>query len=129
MKTKSKANAGPRTIDDYLERLRDDQRAALASLRRDLRKLIPGAEESISYQIPTLRVNGKPVLSFAAWAKHCALYPGAVVQSLEKELKGYKISKGTIQFPLDRPLPAPLLRKVVKACVERRVGKGARRPS
>ena len=78
----------------------------------------PEATEAISYGIPALRCNGVLVW-FAAFSKHCSLFPTAsVIEKVKDELKGYTISKGTIQFPTHKPLPAALIRKMVKARIE-----------
>jgi uncharacterized protein YdhG (YjbR/CyaY superfamily) len=71
--------------------------------------------ECISYQLPAFRLDGRLLVAFGAWANHCAFYPGAVMDDLMAELKGYDISKGTIRFPSTRPLPIALVRKLVKA--------------
>jgi uncharacterized protein YdhG (YjbR/CyaY superfamily) len=104
------------TIDDYLAPLSPDQRAALESLRRAIQTAAPKAEECISYQIPAFRLDGKLLVAFGAAAKHCAFYPGAFpVAAHKNDLKSYDTSKGTIRFQADRPLPATLVRKLVKA--------------
>jgi uncharacterized protein YdhG (YjbR/CyaY superfamily) len=105
-----------RTIDDYLAPLSSDTRAALEKLRRDIRAAAPKAEECISYNIPGFRLDGRLLVSFGAAAKHCAFYPGALpVRTLKDELKAYDTNKGTIRFPVDRPLPSTLVRKIVRA--------------
>jgi len=105
----------PATIDEYLAPLRDDQRVALEKLRRAIRAAAPRAEECISYRLPAFRLDGRFLLAFGAAAHHCAFYPGSVVEDLEVDLSGYDTSKGTIRFPPGKPLPAALVRKVVKA--------------
>ena len=108
-----------KTIDQYLAALGDDQRAALEKLRKDIRAAAPAVEECISYQIPAFRLDGKLLVAFGAWANHCAFYPGSVVGALKDELKDYDTSKGTIRFRSDEPLPATLVRKLVKARIAR----------
>ena len=104
-----------RTIDEYLARLSNEQRAALEKLRRDIKAAAPKAEECISYQIPAFRLGGRMLVAFGAAANHCAFYPGAYpVKAHQDELQAYDTSKGTIRFPADRPLPATLVRKLVK---------------
>jgi uncharacterized protein YdhG (YjbR/CyaY superfamily) len=105
----------PQTVDDYLSALSDEKRAALERLRRTIRSIVPRAEECISYQLPAFRLDGKVLVWFGAGAKHCAFYPGGVVPGFERELKDFETSKGTIRFQPDQPLPAPLVRKLVKA--------------
>lgn len=107
---------GPKTIDQYLAAVPDDKRATLEKLRRTIRAAAPRAEECVSYQIPAFRQNGM-LVGFGATAKHCASYlmSGTTVDAFADELKGYDTSKGTIRFPADRPPPAALVRKLVKA--------------
>jgi uncharacterized protein YdhG (YjbR/CyaY superfamily) len=106
----------PKTIDEYLATLSDDKRAALEKLRKTIRAAAPKAEEVISYQLPAFRLNGM-LVAFGATAKHCAFYlmSSTTVEAHKEELKGYDTSKGTIRFPPDKPLPATLVRKLVKA--------------
>lgn len=108
-----------KTIDQYLAALGDDQRAALEKLRKDIRAAAPAVEECISYQIPAFRLDGKLLVAFGAWANHCAFYPGSVVGALKNELEDYDTSKGTIRFRSDEPLPATLVRKLMKARIAR----------
>jgi uncharacterized protein YdhG (YjbR/CyaY superfamily) len=116
---KTGAGATPETIDDYLAKLDVAERTALEKLRKDIHAAAPGAEECISYRIPAFRLNGKVLFWFAAQAKHCAFYPGAVVQTQKALLKGYDTAKGTVRFQAARPLPALLVRKLVKAQIAR----------
>src|SRR5512146_3073875 len=109
----------PQTIDEYLSRLTDDKRAALEKLRRNIKAAAPKAEECISYQMPAFRLDGRMLVWFGATANHCSFFPGAIVQQFEHELRNYHTSKGTIRFQPDAPLPAALVRKIVKACIER----------
>jgi len=108
---KSKA---PTTIDEYLATVSDEHRIALEKLRKTIRAAAPKAEECISYQIPTFKQNGM-LVSFGAWEKHCAFYPGARPLELHKdELKNFEVSKGTIRFQPNKPIPQALVRKMVK---------------
>jgi len=104
-----------KTIDEYLTTLSDDKRTALEKLRKAIKAAAPKAEECISYQLPAFRLDGRMLVWFGATAKHCALYPGAVVEAFKSALKDYDTSKGTIRFQPDHPLPAALVRKLVKA--------------
>ena len=108
--------AKPETIDEYLAALGDDKRAALEELRKIIKAAAPEAEECISYQIPAFRLNGM-LVGFGATAKHCAFYlmSSTTVEAHQDDLKGYDTSKGTIRFQSDRPMPAALVRKLVKA--------------
>jgi uncharacterized protein YdhG (YjbR/CyaY superfamily) len=112
-------SATPQTIDEYLAALSREKRAALEKLRRTIKSAAPRAEECISYQIPAFRLDGRMLVWFGASANHCAFYPGAVVEAHKDELKDYTTSKGTIRFQADNPLPAALVRKLVKARIER----------
>jgi uncharacterized protein YdhG (YjbR/CyaY superfamily) len=124
MKTGEKAG----NIDEYLAPLSPDKRAALGRLRRAIRSAAPGAEECISYGIPGFRMGGRLLVSFGAAAKHCAFYPGAhPVTSHRQELRAYSTSKGTIRFAADSPLPATLVRKLVKTRIAEYSAKPSRR--
>jgi uncharacterized protein YdhG (YjbR/CyaY superfamily) len=109
--------AKPRTIDEYLARVSADQRAALEQLRQTIRAAVPKAEECISYGLAAFRLDGRPLVAFGAAANHCAFYPmsSSTVEAHKDELKDYDTSKGTIRFPLDKPLPAILVRKLLRA--------------
>lgn len=114
----------PRTIEEYLAPLSKEKRAALEKLRRDIKSAAPKAEECISYQLPSFRLDGRMLVSFAAWANHCAFYPGSFpLEVHQKELKTYDTSKGTLRFPVDSPLPATLVRKLVKARITQNAAK------
>jgi uncharacterized protein YdhG (YjbR/CyaY superfamily) len=107
------------TIDEYLAHVTDDQRAALEKLRKDILSAAPKAEECISYQIPAFRFEGRMLVWFGAASNHCSFYPGGIVAAYKDELKGCDISKGTIRFQPDEPLPATLVRKLVRARIQR----------
>ena len=114
MGPKPKIKAKPETIDEYLAALSNDKRVALERLRKIIRAAAPGAEEGISYQLPAFRLDGKWLVWFGAAANHCAIY--GVVGRHKDELKDYDTSgKGTIRFQAGNPLPATLVRKLVKA--------------
>ena len=106
-----------KTIDDYLATLSSDQQTALERLRKAIRAAAPKAEECIAYRLPAFRLNGKLLVAFGAAKNHCAFYPmsASTVEVHQKELKDYDTSKGTIRFPASHPLPAALVRKLVKA--------------
>jgi uncharacterized protein YdhG (YjbR/CyaY superfamily) len=116
--------AQPKTIDEFLATLSDDKRAALEKLRRTIRAAAPEAEECISYQIPAFRQDGT-LVGFGATANHCAFYlmSSTTVEAHKDELKGYDIRKGTIRFQADEPLPAGLVRKLVKARIAENEGR------
>ncbi len=113
MKSTPKNKPTPKTIDEYLASLSNDKRAALEQLRKIIRTAAPRAEECISYGLPTFRLDGRSIACFGAAANHCAIY--GAVQAFEVELKAYDTSKGTIRFQPTNPLPASLVRKLVKA--------------
>jgi uncharacterized protein YdhG (YjbR/CyaY superfamily) len=106
------------TVDDYLATIPQQSRKAFLDLRSIIRSALPReAEEIISYRIPAFKHN-RVLVWFAAFANHCSLFPtAAVIQQFKNELKEFSKSKGTIQFPLDRPLPKALIKKMVKARV------------
>ncbi len=110
-------------VDEYLAKLPEDQRAALEKLRKTIRSTAPKAEECISYGIPAFRLNGM-LVGFGATAKHCAFYlmSSSTVETFQKELEGYDTSKGTIRFSPNQPLPATLVRQLVKARMAENAG-------
>jgi uncharacterized protein YdhG (YjbR/CyaY superfamily) len=120
------AKAKSRTVEDYLAALTADKRAALQRLRKTIKAAAPKADEYFSYGLPAFRLDGRPLVAFGAGAKHCALYPmnGSTVKAFAKELKPYETSKGTIRFPPDKPLPAALVRKLVKARIAENKARG-----
>jgi uncharacterized protein YdhG (YjbR/CyaY superfamily) len=111
------AKRKPRTIDEYLADVKPDQRAALEVLRRYIHAVAPRTEERISYGIPALRLNGRSLVFFGAWANHCAFYPGssATLKKFRNDLKSFQVAKGTIRFSPDNPIPIAVVKKLVKA--------------
>lgn len=107
----------PKTVDEYLNALDDEKRRALEALRETVKNAAPGAEEGFAYGVPGFRYKGKVLVTFAAFKGHCGLYPMSpdVIEAFEGELKDYSTAKGTIRFQPDKPLPAALVRKIVKA--------------
>ncbi len=107
----------PKTIDEYLVAVSDDQRAALEKLRKTIRAAVPKAEECINYGVAAFRLNGECFAGFSSSAKHCTFYPmsGSTVAAHQDDLKNYKTTKGSIQFQPDKPLPVALVRKLIKA--------------
>lgn len=104
------------TPDAYLAALSPEQRATLEKVRTAIRAAAPRAEEGMSYGMPAF-IQGRPVAGYGASAKHCAFYPmsGTVISTLAEDLAGYDTSKGAIRFPIGKPPPATLVRKLVKA--------------
>jgi uncharacterized protein YdhG (YjbR/CyaY superfamily) len=123
----AKANGVPRNVDEYLAGVPEPARNTLNKIRAAIRSAVPPeATETISYRIPAFKYNGVLVW-FAAFSNHCSLFPTAsVIEAFRKELKGFSISKGTIQFPTDKPLPAALVKKLVKARVAQNESKKRR---
>ena len=113
---KSGPNAAPKTIDDYLARVPEPAHTTVQKLRTAIRSALPpAATEAISYRIPAFR-HGEIIIWFAAFRNHCSIFPTArVIEMFKDDLKPYTISKGTIQFPIDKPLPAALIKKMVSA--------------
>jgi uncharacterized protein YdhG (YjbR/CyaY superfamily) len=104
----------PRTIDEYIARSPKEVRAILEKMRSTIRKAAPDAEEAISYQMPTFRLKGN-LVHFAAFPNHIGFYPTpSGIEMFKRELSGYKWAKGSVQFPLDRPIPYALVRRITE---------------
>jgi uncharacterized protein YdhG (YjbR/CyaY superfamily) len=115
----------PTTIDEYIADFPPYVQPLLEKVRTTIRKAAPKAEETIKYQIPTFVLNGN-LIHFAGWNSHIGLYPGAKpVEVFKDELAKYEISKGTVKFPLDKPIPYGLIGKITKFCVKRNLEKAA----
>jgi uncharacterized protein YdhG (YjbR/CyaY superfamily) len=106
---------GAAAVDTYLASAPAGARTALQRLRKVISAAAPGADEGLSYGIPTFRLDGRPVVWYAAWKQHCSLYPIPAVMRADAGLKAHETSKGTIRFLPTRPVPASLVRKLVKA--------------
>ncbi len=106
----------PTTIDEYLATVKGEKRASLEKLRERIRTIVPGAEECISYGIPAFRLDGKIVAGFLATAKGCSYFPfsGRTLTTLADELEGYERTKGSLHLDPATPLPAMLLRKLIR---------------
>ncbi|HSH93632.1 MAG TPA: DUF1801 domain-containing protein [Roseimicrobium sp.] len=113
----STTKARPGTVDEYIAGADGGQRSLLEKLRKTIRAAAPKAEECISYGLAAFRHNGRPLVAFGAWKKHCAFYPmsSKTLKGFKKELGAFETSKGTIRFSADNPLPASLVRKLIKA--------------
>jgi uncharacterized protein YdhG (YjbR/CyaY superfamily) len=116
------ARSKPKTIDEYLVTVKPDQRRALEKLRKAIHAVAPKAEECISYGIPAFRLNGRSLVFFGAWANHCSFYPGSskTLKKFRNDLKDFRVTKGTIRFSRDNPLPPALVKKLVKARIAER---------
>jgi uncharacterized protein YdhG (YjbR/CyaY superfamily) len=116
-RTAAKRSAAPQDIDEYLAGVPEPARTTLSKVRAAIRSAAPPETvEGFSYGMPAFKCK-KPLMGFAAFAGHCSLFPmsGSVINTLKEELEGFEVSKGTIRFPVDKPLPAPLIKKLVKA--------------
>jgi len=111
-----KGKGPPKNVDEYLAGVPEPARTILNEIRAAIRSAVPAeATEVISYGIPAFKYKG-PLVWFAAFSNHCSLFPTAsVIEAFKDELKGFAKSKGTIHFPTDKPLPAALVKKLVKA--------------
>jgi uncharacterized protein YdhG (YjbR/CyaY superfamily) len=126
-RTKSKS------VKEYIAAKPKEVRVILNRVRSTIRKAVPAAEEVISYQIPAYKLNGVLLVFFAGWKQHYSLYPvsDALLAAFKNELAGYKISRGTIRFPLSEPVPVDLIERIAKFRAEqltkREKGKGSRK--
>jgi uncharacterized protein YdhG (YjbR/CyaY superfamily) len=103
-------------VDEYIATQPEDAQPILKRVRGTIQKAVPRAEEVISYQIPAYKLNGGAVIYFAGWKEHYSLYPASdrLVKAFKSELARYKVSKGTIRFPLSEPVPAKLIASIAK---------------
>jgi uncharacterized protein YdhG (YjbR/CyaY superfamily) len=110
------ANTSFKSVDDYIATKPQTVQAILERVRGAIRKAVPRAKEVISYQIPAYKLDGGTVIFFAGWKEHYSLYPASdrLVKAFKSDLAPYKISKGTIRFPLDEPVPAKLIADIAK---------------
>jgi len=103
-------------IDYYLAGVEEPQKGTLQTLRKTILEIIPKAEQCISYQFPTFKIDGKGIAGFAAFKQHCSYFPmsGSVLDQLKPDVAKYKTSRGALQFAVDKPLPKFLVRKLIK---------------
>lgn len=113
-------------VDAYLGALEEPKRSTLEALRRSILEVVPHAEQVISYRVPAFRIDGRIVAGFAAFKDHLSYLPfsGSVLGQLGDELDGYAMTKSSLHFPVDRPLPKALVRKLIGA----RLADAGRRP-
>jgi len=106
-----------KNIDDYLALQPERSRIVLEKIRQTIRMTAPGVEEVISYGMPAFRLHGRMLVYFAGFKNHCSIFPGSksIIQKMKTNLKLYKTSAGTISFTAEKPLPASLIKKIVKA--------------
>jgi uncharacterized protein YdhG (YjbR/CyaY superfamily) len=112
-----------KNIDEYISGFSGETRKKLEQIRKVVREVAPEATEKISYGIPTFYLNGN-LVHFGGFKDHVSFFPTSYgVAAFKEELSGYETSKGTIKFPLDKPLPLDLIRKITQACAERNLSK------
>ncbi len=124
-----KTTSIPKNIDEYLAGVPEPARTTLQKVRAAIRSAVPPeAAEAISYRIPTFKYKGG-LVAFAAFSHHCSFFPMsyAVIGAFKSDLKAFEVSKGTIRFPLDKPLPAALVKKMVKARIAENESKHERK--
>jgi uncharacterized protein YdhG (YjbR/CyaY superfamily) len=122
---KASAETGKAEVEAYLAQVPEPARTTLEKMRTMIRAAAPkAATEAISYKIPSFQYKGG-LVAYAAFKDHCSFFPmgSRAIEEFAEELKGYRVSKGTIQFALDEPLPTGLVKKMVKACVARNEAK------
>ena len=114
-----------RNIDEYIAGFPKDTQKILEEVRATIRRAVPEAKETISYNMPTFKLNDSYLIYFAAWKNHVSLYPfSSAMEASMKEVSAYKTSgKGTLQFPMDKPLPLGLVTKIVKFRVKENLEK------
>lgn len=113
------------TVDDYINSFPEDVRLILEEVRRTIRTGAPGADETISYQIPTITLNGKTLIYFAAWKHYISLYPIPTEDlPFEQELAPYRAAKNTARFPLRKPIPYELIGRLVALRIQRQADSG-----
>ena len=118
----------PAGVGEYLADLPEDARVTLEKVRAAMRDAAPGAVEKIGYGMPGFYLNGHPLAYYAAFKEHCSLFPAspAVLERFADELSRYEVAKGTIRFPIGKPPPAALVKKIVKARMEENEAKYGR---
>src|SRR5437667_2951169 len=124
----AKLNVAPKSVDEYLAGIPEPARSTLNKVRAAIRSVVPAeATEAISYRIPAFRYKG-PLVGFAAFSNHCSFFPmsSSVIEAFKNELKDFHTSKGTIRFPVDKPLSAALVKKLVKARIAQNEAKTQR---
>lgn len=119
----TRTEAGPKAVEAYIAAFPEDVQELLQSIRELIREEAPGAEETISYGIPTFKLNGN-LVHYAAYKKHIGFYPAASgIAHFQDRFGAYRSSKGAVQFPLDREIPYDLIREIVRFRVQENLGK------
>ena len=108
---------GARQVDDYLQAIEEPKRSTLRALRHTILEIVPEAEEVISYRVPAFRLGRQTIAGFAAFKNHLSYLPfsGSVLSQLADELEGYTMTRSALHFPVDRPLPKTLVKKLIAA--------------
>lgn len=118
-----------KTIDEYISMFPEDVRTILKNLRQTIRDAAPDAQETINYQVPTFTLNGN-LVHFAAFKNHIGFYPTPTgMEAFKDELSAYKGAKGSVQFPIDQPLPLSLIRRIVEYRVKENLERKSRKKS
>jgi len=109
-------NTDFKTVDEYIATHPEEVQAVLQLVRTTIRKAVPDADEMISYQIPAYKLRGGRVIYFAGWKQHYSLYPASdeLVEAFKDELAPYEVNKGTIRFPISKPVPVKLIEGIAK---------------
>ncbi|OIQ77125.1 intracellular iron chaperone frataxin [mine drainage metagenome] len=119
-------------IDAYLANVPEPQRSTLEALRKTIHSVLPRAEECITYNVPTFKVDGRSIAGFASYKNHCSYFPmsGATLTTLKDDVEKYVTTKGALRFPIDKPLPTTLVKKLIKARLQEEASKsGSAGPS
>ena len=113
-----------KSVDEYIKTFPADIQKILKQVRQTIKESAPQAEETINYQIPTFKLNGN-LVHYAAFKNHIGFYPGSkAIKDFQKDLAKFKSSKGAVQFPIDKPMPSSLIKKIVKRRVKEMLAKG-----
>jgi uncharacterized protein YdhG (YjbR/CyaY superfamily) len=116
-----------RSVDEYIAEFPPATQEVLERLRALIRASAPEATETISYAIPTFDLRGRHLVHFAGYERHVGFYPtGRGIERFKEELQPYKRGKGSVQFPLDQPIPEDLIRRIVESRVEETIGPGSK---
>ena len=111
------------TVDEYIDSFPEEVQTVLQKVRRTIRKAVPKGEETISYQIPTVKLHGKYVVYFSGWKNHISVYPlPSGDDAFERDIAPYKSGKGTAKFPLSKPIPYDLIERMAVLLLEKRTG-------
>jgi uncharacterized protein YdhG (YjbR/CyaY superfamily) len=117
--TEKKAGKKSKTVEEYLSTLPENAKGLLLTVRDLIKNAAPKAEELISYGIPAFKLNGRNLIYFAGWKEHISIYPiPAGDAAFQKEISSYQGGKGTLKFPINKPLPISLIKKIIKFSIK-----------